>query len=176
MMSKRAIFACSVATLALGFAPAVLAKSSGRIPRTPPSASQLAPTTLHPEAGRGLGRSYTGNAGDVTQFHYDAGRTGWNPTETDLTPATVKSRSFGLLASFAVDDNVFAQPLLVTNYEMPNGALHDVLVIATGTTRSMRSTRTAISCSTRSISASSRRPSTSTATTSCPATASPARR
>lgn len=27
---------------------------------------------------------------------------------------------------------MFAQPLLVTNYEMPNGALHDVLVIATG--------------------------------------------
>ena len=69
---------------------------------------------------------------DVLTYHYDNGRTGWNPAETELTPATVASSKFGLLTTLAVDGNVFAQPLLVSGYVMPDGTTHDVLIVATG--------------------------------------------
>ena len=69
---------------------------------------------------------------DVLNYHYDNYPTGWNQSETDLTPKSVSSSSFGLLNTLSVDGNVFAQPLLVTNFTMPDGSLHDVLIVATG--------------------------------------------
>ncbi|MGH6878661.1 MAG: pyrrolo-quinoline quinone, partial [Rhizomicrobium sp.] len=63
---------------------------------------------------------------------YDLNRTGWNQTETDLTPANVHSANFGQLTTLSVDGNVFAQPLLVSNFTMPDGTIHDVLIVATG--------------------------------------------
>jgi hypothetical protein len=77
-------------------------------------------------------RQYSGRPIDVTTFHYDQKRTGWNQNETDLTPATVASKSFGLIATLKVDGNVFAQPLLVSGFVMPDSSIHDVLIIATG--------------------------------------------
>ncbi len=77
-------------------------------------------------------RLYGGKPIDVLTYHNDAFRTGWNQNETDLTPASVGSASFGLLTSLNVDGNVFAQPLLVSGFVMPDGSSHDVLVIATG--------------------------------------------
>ena len=77
-------------------------------------------------------KTYGGTPVDVLGYHYDNYRTGWNQTETDLTPATVGSSNFGLLQTLAVDGNVFAQPLLVTNYVMPDQSTHDVLIVATG--------------------------------------------
>ena len=44
----------------------------------------------------------------------------------------VKSANFGLLANLSVDGNVFAQPLLVSNFNMPDNTVHDVLIIVTG--------------------------------------------
>ena len=52
---------------------------------------------------------------DVVTQHYDVQRTGWNSQETVLTASNVKSATFGLLHSVAVDDQVDAQPLLLTN-------------------------------------------------------------
>ena len=68
----------------------------------------------------------------MLNYHYDNNRTGWNQAETDLTPASVASSNFGLLEKLEVDGNVFAQPMLVTAYTMPDGSVHDVLIIATG--------------------------------------------
>jgi hypothetical protein len=90
-----------------------------------------APTLVGNDATR-LQRSYGGTPIDVTTYHYDQNRTGWNPTETDLTPASVASSSFGLLATLKVDGNVFAQPLLLAGFIMPDGSTHDVLIVATG--------------------------------------------
>ncbi len=95
------------------------------------------PSTLPPpqeigDADTRLQRSYGGIPIDVTTYHYDTNRTGWNPSETDLTPATVASENFGLLKSLAVDGNVLAQPLLVSGFVMPDATIHDVLIIATG--------------------------------------------
>lgn len=86
---------------------------------------------IRPDALR-YARSYSGTKIDVTNYHYDNYRTGWNPSETDLTPASVASANFGLLKSLAVDGNVFAEPLLVSNFTMPDNTVHDVLIIATG--------------------------------------------
>jgi hypothetical protein len=94
--------------------------------------STLPPTQLLPNAQAGLKKTYGGTPIDVTLYHYDNYRTGWNQTETDLTPATVASNNFGLLTTLNVDGNVFPQPLLVSGYVMPDGSTHDVLIIATG--------------------------------------------
>jgi hypothetical protein len=91
----------------------------------------LAPTARHPNAEAGLAMPFAGKPIDVTTYHYDGLRTGWNPDETALTPASVKSAKFGLLHRIPVDGDVLAQPLLVSNFLLPGGARRDVLVVAT---------------------------------------------
>lgn len=70
----------------------------------------------------------------VPTFHYDNYRTGWNSHETQLTPATVSSASFGLLATVTLDDKADAQPLLVPNVNITAGThkgMHSVLYVVT---------------------------------------------
>ena len=57
----------------------------------------------------------------VTTYHNDNYRTGWNNTETILTPSNVNAAQFGLLATVPVDDQVDAQPLLVPNVNITAG-------------------------------------------------------
>jgi hypothetical protein len=71
----------------------------------------------------------------ITTYHYDNYRTGWNSTETALTPATVGSSSFGLLATVVVDDQVDTHPLIVPGVNITAGSYqgtHDVVYRATG--------------------------------------------
>jgi len=51
---------------------------------------------------------------DVTTYHYDAQRTGWNPSETTLDWSNVNSAQFGLLNSIPLDEQVDAQALVVS--------------------------------------------------------------
>jgi hypothetical protein len=68
---------------------------------------------------------------NVWTHHYDNLRTGWNRFEQVLTPARVAGGSFKRIAAVAVDDQVDAQPLLVTG-ELINGRRrHDVVYVAT---------------------------------------------
>jgi hypothetical protein len=102
------------------------------------SAHKPTPSTLPPphyagNAATRLQRVYSGTKIDVTTYHYDGYRTGWNPTETDLTPAAVAdSAQFGLLATLQVDGNVLAEPLLVSNVKLPGHVVRDLLIVATG--------------------------------------------
>jgi len=98
----------------------------------PPLPSKLPPPHFAGNPATRLVRPYGGTKIDVTGYHYDLNRTGWNQTETDLTPATVASTSFGQIATLKVDGNVLAQPLLVSNFVMPDQTTHDVLIVATG--------------------------------------------
>jgi hypothetical protein len=100
------------------------------IVRAPPTA--LPGGGLHKDAEAGLRRAYSGTPIDVLTYHYDTLRTGWNQSETDLNPASVASPGFGHLKTLKVDGNVFAQPLMVSNFSMPDGTVHNVLVVATG--------------------------------------------
>jgi hypothetical protein len=67
----------------------------------------------------------------VLTSQYDNARTGANLRETILTPANVNRTSFGKLFSWAVDGDVYAQPLYVPGVEIPGKGLHNVLYIAT---------------------------------------------
>ncbi|MFT3912292.1 MAG: hypothetical protein QM737_22890 [Ferruginibacter sp.] len=49
----------------------------------------------------------------VIMQHNNEKRTGWNDKEITLNPANVGSTSFGTIGSLAVDDQVYAQPLVV---------------------------------------------------------------
>jgi hypothetical protein len=98
----------------------------------PPVASTLAPPRLIGDATTRLARLYSGKPIDMRTYHYTTLRTGWNANETDLTPATVASPNFGLLATLQVDGNVLAQPLLVARLPFPDKSFHDVLIVVTG--------------------------------------------
>lgn len=102
----------------------------------PPSQAIVIPPLpdrgLHPSAAQGLKRPYSGTPTDVLRYHNDNYPTGWNPNETDLTPTTVHSASFGKLTTLAVDGNVIAQPLMVSNFQMPDNSVHNVLIVVTG--------------------------------------------
>ncbi len=52
---------------------------------------------------------------NVTTYHYDNYRTGWNNAETTLTPTSVASSQFNLLHSIPLDEQVDAQPLVLTS-------------------------------------------------------------
>jgi len=67
---------------------------------------------------------------DVVTYKYDPMRTGLNATESVLTPANVKSATFGRLKNLSVDGAVDAQPLYLSNLTV-NGAAHNVVFVAT---------------------------------------------
>jgi hypothetical protein len=100
-------------------------------PHAPPPPALPEPPMLA-NATAALKRPYGGTPVDVLLYHYDVLRTGWNQSETDLTPSSVSSGKFGKLTTLNVDGNVFAQPLLVSGFTMPDSTIHDVLIIATG--------------------------------------------
>ena len=66
----------------------------------------------------------------VLTQHNDNTRAGWNDHETALTPSNVNLRQFGKLFTLAVDDQVYAQPLVVGRVPV-NGVERNVVYIAT---------------------------------------------
>jgi outer membrane protein assembly factor BamB len=67
---------------------------------------------------------------DVLTQHNDNTRTGVNLRETMLTPANVKSNQFGMLFKRVVDDQIYAQPLVVTGV-MVGGGTRDLVYVTT---------------------------------------------
>jgi hypothetical protein len=67
----------------------------------------------------------------VLTWQNDNFRSGQNLLETILTPANVKSASFGRLFTLAVDGKVDAQPLYVPGLTIPGQGAHDVLYVVT---------------------------------------------
>jgi hypothetical protein len=81
-----------------------------------------------------FGALKAGSQTAVTTYHNDNYRTGWNSTETVLTPANVGSSSFGVLFKVKLDDQVDAQPLIVPGVNITAGnfpGVHDVVYVAT---------------------------------------------
>jgi hypothetical protein len=67
----------------------------------------------------------------VTTYHNDTLRTGWNPNETTLTPAVVKSGAFKQVVAVAVDEQVDAEPLYVPNLSIPGLGKRNVVYVVT---------------------------------------------
>jgi len=66
----------------------------------------------------------------VTTYHYNNRRNGWNNAEAVLTPASVGSSQFSLLHSVPLDEQIDAQPLVLTAQTIAGGT-HDVVYVAT---------------------------------------------
>jgi F5/8 type C domain/Secretion system C-terminal sorting domain/Fibronectin type III domain len=64
---------------------------------------------------------------DVLTQHNDYNRTGWNPTETILNTSNVTPTNFGILYKRTVDDQIFAQPLVVTGVKVTDPRTHAVV-------------------------------------------------
>jgi hypothetical protein len=72
----------------------------------------------------------TNSSVDVITYHYDNGRSGQNLNETTLTPANVKSATFGKKGEFSVDGKVDAQPLYLSQVTI-GGQKKNVLYVVT---------------------------------------------
>jgi hypothetical protein len=67
---------------------------------------------------------------NVTTYHNDNARDGWNASETALTPQNVNFNSFGKLRELPVDGKVDGQPLYVSGLSVA-GQTHNVLIVVT---------------------------------------------
>ncbi|HEU5053338.1 MAG TPA: T9SS type A sorting domain-containing protein [Hanamia sp.] len=67
---------------------------------------------------------------DVLTNHNDLKRTGWNNKETILATDNVSSGNFGKIFSRDVDDQIYAQPLVVSNVPI-GGGTHNIVLVAT---------------------------------------------
>lgn len=77
-----------------------------------------------------LGGSFVPAQVNVLTQHNNLARTGANLDETILTPSTVDKKHFGLLFKRVVDDQVYGQPLYVSNVQI-SGGTHDIVYITT---------------------------------------------
>src|SRR5579862_882994 len=73
----------------------------------------------------------TAFATDVLTQHNDPARTGAVLDETILAPSTLRQQGFGRLFSLVVDGQIYAQPLVVTNLEIPGKGVRHVVFVAT---------------------------------------------
>ena len=78
----------------------------------------------------GISFQLTAQNGVLTQ-HNDVNRTGWNAQETVLTTGNVKKGSFGYIFGRVVDDQIYAQPLVMMNVTIPGSGEHNVVFVAT---------------------------------------------
>jgi hypothetical protein len=78
-----------------------------------------------------LSNTVTVGCHDVITYHNDNLRAGWNSSENTLTPANVTPKTFGLIATADLDDQVDVQPLIVTNQPIEGQGVHSVVYVAT---------------------------------------------
>ena len=88
-------------------------------------------SVLSTAASLTVNASTASTAIDVVTYHYDNFRTGQNTNETTLAPANVNSTKFGKLGEFSVDGHVDAQPLLLSNLNIPGKGAKNVLYVVT---------------------------------------------
>ncbi len=68
---------------------------------------------------------------NVTTYHNDSYRTGQNLQEMILTHSSVNASTFGKLFAFPVEGQIYGQPLVLTDVDVPGRGLMDVVYVAT---------------------------------------------
>src|SRR5689334_15181553 len=74
-----------------------------------------------------------GQVSVITQ-HNDLARTGWNNNESVLNPGNVNIKQFGKIFKVQVDDQLYAQPLILSNLNIANGKHNVVFLVTTNNT------------------------------------------
>lgn len=67
----------------------------------------------------------------VLTFQNDLSHTGANLQETLLNTNNVNTNTFGLLFTRAVDDQIYTQPLIMTNVDIPGKGVHNIVIVGT---------------------------------------------
>jgi hypothetical protein len=67
----------------------------------------------------------------VLTHHNDNGRTGANLAEVQLRTDNVNTNQFRLQYTLPVDDQVYAQPLVAADVNVPGAGVHNLLIVAT---------------------------------------------
>src|SRR5882672_4439843 len=111
-----------LAALAALFCVATLVDCNGSSTSSTPSPAP-APTPAPPPPPP--------SAVDVVTYHSDNARTGSYINETMLTPATVNMQNIGKVGFYAVDGKVDAQPLYLSNVNIPGLGTRNVLYVVT---------------------------------------------
>ena len=68
---------------------------------------------------------------NVWTHRYDNARTGANLAETQLNTSDVNPAQFGKLFSYAVDADIYAQPLVIAGVDIQGKGVHDAVYVAT---------------------------------------------
>lgn len=83
-------------------------------------------------AGLLAGRATSTVLTDVTTYHFDNARDGWNPYEQTLTVPTVNPTHFGMQFELPLDADTMGEPLYVGDVFTPvDGNTHDLIYAAT---------------------------------------------
>ena len=67
----------------------------------------------------------------VLTQHNNLSHTGANLEETTLTTENVNTNTFGLLYTRPVDDQIYSQPLIMTNVNIPGKGVHNIVILTT---------------------------------------------
>jgi len=89
-------------------------------------------TTCRDSSAPASGTKPTPNSqsASVLTQHNDNSRSGWNDNETALTTTNVNGQQFGQVFTVPVDDQVYAQPLVVGHVNIGD-SYHNVVLVAT---------------------------------------------